>query len=1051
MDTSIKYLNRKSFSLFALLIMLSAGLTAQKAKEWEDPQVIGINKEDYHTSLLLPSAKAEASWIISLYGKWKFHWSKDPDHRPTDFYKRDYDASGWDDIVVPGNWQMQGYGLPIYSNWTYPFKNDQPRVTAEPPANYYSYENRNPVGSYVTSFDLESVIDDKQYFLHFEGVESAMYVWLNGQLVGYSENSYSPAEFDITSYVRKGDNKLAVEVYRWSDGSYIEDQDMWRLSGIFRPVELWIRPKTHICDYSITAIPSNDYSSAAIQIEASVRNCNSRAAKDLMLEIRLSGKDANAKPFLKTVSSTFPAIAPNSTSNIVLTTTIDAPALWSAEKPNLYEVELSLLHKGQKVEDLTFHTGVRNVEVRGEVLYVNGKPVKLKGVNYHEHHPRTGRYLDAETLEYDLKMMKRANINFIRTSHYPHIPLFYELCDKYGFYVMNDANNESHDFGIGNKVLGDDPQWTKAHVDRAVSMVKRDRNHPSIIIWSLGNEAAGGANAVAMREAVLSIDSTRPVFYDSDRSVSDIYDDSYLHPLRMVEVADMVKDKPFMMREYAHAMGNSLGNLDEYWELIESREDIAGAAIWQWNDHGIARKIDHSPLKYAYNSQALSTSSFDKPLSNIALGEDEYWAYGGSFGDQPNNGYTCINGLFRADRVPNPHFYQVARTYQNIEFTLVGNNKIKLRNKHFFTSLDEFDYSYEWMEGGVIINKGKASLADDILTIETTVAERKELILTIYAHIKQEQPWAEKGFVVAWEQFVVSPGEKNTLSTDAGKPSISLTGNEIRIEAAGSDYVFDAKTGALISWKSNGKEILSGALEPYFWKPANVNQLQNNYNNRLGAWRDAAKQRILKEYRTYQDEGIQSIEFKYDLPVGALYILTYSIDGTGRLKINAHYSPYKTDIPLMPKFGFRAQLSPSYDTFAWYGRGPHENYPDRKSGYMIGRYKLPIDSIMVDYAKPQDNANRCDVRSLSITGKDIPLIKIQGIDLFNFRAWTYLEEDLEKADYPFQLPDRDYINLNIDSEIHGVGGNDGWGARTMDQYTVDGNKERSFEFIIEAI
>jgi len=800
--------------------------------------------------------------------------------------------------------------------------------------------------------------------------------------VGYSENSYSPAEFDITSYVRKGDNKLAVEVYRWSDGSYIEDQDMWRLSGIFRPVELWIRPKTHICDYSITAIPSNDYSSAAIQIEASVRNCNSRAAKDLMLEIRLSGKDANAKPFLKTFSSTIPAIAPNSTSNIVLTTTIDAPALWSAEKPNLYEVELSLLHKGQKVEDLTFHTGVRNVEVRGEVLYVNGKPVKLKGVNYHEHHPRTGRYLDAETLEYDLKMMKRANINFIRTSHYPHIPLFYELCDKYGFYVMNDANNESHDFGIGNKVLGDDPQWTKAHVDRAVSMVKRDRNHPSIIIWSLGNEAAGGANAVAMREAVLSIDSTRPVFYDSDRSVSDIYDDSYLHPLRMVEVADMVKDKP---------------------------------------------------------------------LSNIALGEDEYWAYGGSFGDQPNNGYTCINGLFRADRVPNPHFYQVARTYQNIEFTLVGNNKIKLRNKHFFTSLDEFDYSYEWMEGGVIINKGKASLADDILTIETTVAERKELILTIYAHIKQEQPWAEKGFVVAWEQFVVSPGEKNTLSTDAGKPSISLTGNEIRIEAAGSDYVFDAKTGALISWKSNGKEILSGALEPYFWKPANVNQLQNNYNNRLGAWRDAAKQRILKEYRTYQDEGIQSIEFKYDLPVGALYILTYSIDGTGRLKINAHYSPYKTDIPLMPKFGFRAQLSPSYDTFAWYGRGPHENYPDRKSGYMIGRYKLPIDSIMVDYAKPQDNANRCDVRSLSITGKDIPLIKIQGIDLFNFRAWTYLEEDLEKADYPFQLPDRDYINLNIDSEIHGVGGNDGWGARTMDQYTVDGNKERSFEFIIEAI
>lgn len=1042
LNISKKYLSRKSFSIIALMLMLSAGLTAQQAKEWEDPQVIGINKEDYHTSLLLPSAKAEASWIVSLNGKWKFHWSKDPDHRPTDFYKRDYDASGWDDIVVPGNWQMQGYGRPIYSNWIYPFAKNQPSVTSEPPADYYSSENRNPVGSYITSFRLESVNADKQYYLHFEGVESAMYVWVNGQRVGYSENSYSPAEFDITPYVRKGGNKLAVEVYRWSDGSYLEDQDMWRLSGIYRSVELLIRPKTHISDYSVTAMPSDDFSNATIQIEAKIRNCSSRVAKDLSFEIRLSGKDAKGKPIIKTVSSKLPATGPNSTSNTILITTIEAPALWSAEKPNLYKVELSLSRKGQKVEEMAFHTGVRRIEIRGEVLYINGKPLKLKGVNYHEHHPRTGRYLDAETLEYDLKMMKRANINFIRTSHYPHIPLFYELCDKYGFYVMNDANNESHDFGIGNKVLGDDPQWTKAHVDRAVSMVKRDRNHPSIIIWSLGNEAAGGANAVAMREAVLSIDSTRPVFYDSDRSVSDIYDDSYLHPLRMVEVADMVKDKPFMMREYAHAMGNSLGNLDEYWEMIESREDIAGAAIWEWNDHGIAKKD---------NSSAHSVNQKKKPISDMALAKDEYWAYGGSFDDHPNHGYFCIDGLIRADRVPNPHFYQVARTYQNIEFTLNGTDQIKLKNKYFFTSLDEFDYSYEWMEGGVVIAKGNVSPTGDILTIETKVAERRELILNVYALLKQNHPWAEKGFVVAWEQFAVSPGEKPALSKDAGKPSLSQTCKEIIIESAGSVFIFDAETGALTSWTVDGRGILAGIMEPYFWKPANANQLQNNYNNRLGAWRDAAEQRTLKEYRTWQNEGILSIEYKFDLPVGAWYTLTYSVDGAGKLKVNAHYSPYKTDIPLMPKFGFRVQVSPAYENFAWYGRGPHENYPDRKSGYMIGRYKLPIDSIMVDYAKPQDNANRSDIRSLSTSGIDMPLIKIQGIDLFNFRAWTYLEEDLEKADYPFQLPERDYINLNIDSEIHGVGGNDGWGARTMDQYTIDGNKERSFEFIIEAL
>lgn len=1019
------------------LAAISMHAYAQGLPEWEDPQVIGMNKEDYHATLTLPSRKAECGEIVSLNGIWKFNWAKDPLRRPADFFKEGFDASGWDDMTVPGNWQMQGYGIPIYSNWTYPFRKDQPYVMGQPPKEYFSYENRNPVGSYITSFDLGPEVSDKAVFLHFEGVKSAMYVWVNGQLAGYSENSMSPAEFNITELVKPGANKLAVEVYRWSDSSYIEDQDMWRLSGIFRPVELWIRPQSHIRDYTVEAVPSEDFSSAALQGSFLIRNLSGKAAKNMKVSMKVSGKDRHGYDIRQELTSEAFTLEPSEEREISLESLLVNPALWSAEKPALYDVEISLTQKNKPVETFLCHTGVRRVEVQGEVLLVNGKKVKMKGVNRHEHHPRTGRYMDEATLRKDMEMMKQANINMIRTSHYPSMPLFYELCDVYGFYVMSDANNESHDYGIGNRTLGNDPLWKKAFLDRAVSLVKRDRNHPSILFWSLGNESIGGDNAKVMADTVKAMDPRRIVFYDSDRSVSELYDDSYLHPDRMVEVADIVTDKPFIMREYVHAMGNSLGNLQEYWDIIEKRDDIAGAAIWEWNDHGIAKKQDGSPLAYG-----------EDPSGDLQLHKDEYWAYGGDFGDVPNSGGTLINGLVGADRVPNPHYFQVPKVYQNIGFELLDDGYVKLTNKHFFTELDEFAYKYEWLADGVKIAEREAVLTGDKLHVPQIPGAKGELILNVHAVLKKDEIWAKKGFAVAKEQFVVRPYKGDGIAPSDALPALSLSDSTITVHAGRDILRFAISTGVLGSWKRDGQEIMVGELEPYFWKPANENQKHNSYDKRLGVWRNAAEERTAVSLRAEVKDGLAIVGFDFELGIGADYSLTYKINGEGKVQVEASYTPISQNLPLMPKFGMRMRIPAEYSQISWYGRGPQENYPDRKTGYLIGSYSLSLDEFVTDYASPQDNANRSDVRWFSLSNGSRKL-NIRGLQELNFRAWPYSEEDLEGSRHPFEIPDRDYINLNIDYKIHGVGGNDGWGARTMDAYTIDANQPYSFGFIMD--
>ncbi len=1020
---------KKNFTLMLVaLLTLVLEASAQTTNDWENPHVLGINKQPYHATLQLPSKEKECKEIVSLDGQWYFHWSRKPEERPADFYRENYDVSQWGKIAVPGNWQMQGYGTPIYININYPFVKARPSVTAEPPQDWTAYENRNPVGSYVQFFDVTKEMLQQNLILHFGGVHSAFYVWVNGKRVGYSQNSMSPAEFDVTKYVKAGKNKLAVEVYRWSDGSYLEDQDMWRLSGIFRPVQLWVRPQTHICDYKVTSDLNSDFSQATIHANISLCQTGKKAAKDLRVVFKMDGRElvGNVKSLLA-----------GDTTTVALNLPLEHPRLWSAEKPNLYPFSIELQDmKGAVIEHFDYHLGVKKVEIVGEVFKINGKNVKLRGVNRHDHHPRTGRYVDDATYELDIRLMKQANVNFLRTSHYPDREYLYELCDRYGIYVMDEANHETHGYGYANREMGEDPEFKDAHVDRATSLVQRDRNHPCVILWSLGNEGAVGPNIEAMYNKVKELDTTRPPFFDSDHRYSDIYDDSYLYPDELRERAQRVTDKPFMMREYAHAMGNSMGNLQEYWDVVYADSSICGLAVWDWVDQGIAKPIDGSPLR---------------PSSKLQKEEDEFWAYGGDFGDKPNDGPFCINGLIAPDRTPHPHYYEVQYVYQPLKFVYEDGN-VRIINRDFFTDVDEYEYTYEFLADGKVRETGGLTLQGNTLIFPSIQAPVvgggpfPELSIYVEARLKEDKPWAQKGFVVAREQFVTKPSSFPTTLTGTPAESRQEDGGVLVTTNQGS--VMIDNTGAITSWMLDGKQMLQAPLEPYFWKPENDNQGAAGFARRVAVWQEAATQRTVHSYRAEVDESTLKIVYDISLPIGADLTLTYAFTAEGRIMVNMDYIPTATDIPLMPKFGMRMRLPADYTDINYYGRGPWENYPDRKGSAFLGRYQMPLSDYMTEYVHPQDNGNRCDVRWFEIAGSSRKL-RIEGCQPLCIRAWDYGEEDLGVG-HPYELQRGKFVNLNIDLSVHGVGGTDTWGKRTLPQYTIDGNQAHHYGFILSA-
>ena len=663
--------------------------TKNTTNDWENPAVFGINKEPYHCSLLpyqdaesaIKGTREASKFHQSLNGKWKFHWVGKPADRPMDFFKPEYDVSSWDEIPVPSNWQLQGYGIPIYTNVAYPFPADPPHI----PHDY------NPVGSYRTSFAVPDGWKGRRVFIHFAGVESAFYLWVNGEKVGYSQGSMTPAEFDITDYVIEGENILAVEVYRWSDGSYLEDQDMWRLSGIFRDVFLFSSPQVHLRDFFARCSLDSEYRDAVLKVTAKIRNHSAEnSAGPHSLDVVLldaEGKRVGNKPLAE---GRLEGIEAGAEGVLDLEAEVPNPRKWSSESPYLYTLLLSLKNTaGEVVEVESCSFGFRVVEIKAGQLWVNGVSVLLKGSNRHEHDPYCGRAMPLDRMIQDIELLKRFNFNTVRTSHYPDDPKWYDLCDMYGIYLIDEANLEGHGLGYElDKTLGNKPEWEAAHIDREEAMVERDKNHPSVIIWSMGNESGSGCNFEACARAIRDLDPTRPIHYERMNEVADIDSTMYPHLDDLIAVAQQNTDKPFIMCEYAHAMGNAVGNLKEYWEAIEKYPRLIGGCIWEWADHGLPLEADVEP-----------DENGERPW---------FWAYGGDFDDYPNDGCFCMDGLVFPDRRIPPKMWEVKKVYQYVALEPMDilKGEVRVRNKHFFTNLNSFDVAWTLSEDGYVIQEG---------------------------------------------------------------------------------------------------------------------------------------------------------------------------------------------------------------------------------------------------------------------------------------------------------------------------------------------------------
>ena len=1030
---------------YSLLITVIIGFTVVIApatnvpKEIEDPQIIGINKQEPHCTAIpyrdknmaLRCCRELSEYYKSLNDTWKFKWSPKPADRPVDFYRTDYNPCGWDTIEVPANWQTQGFGRPIYLNDRYPFKKDPPRIQ----------HNHNPVGSYRTEFELPKNWDGREIFLNFDGVESAFYLWINGRFVGYSQGSRTAAEFNVTKYLKDGSNLLAAEVYRWCDGSYLEDQDFWRLSGIFRDVYLYSTTKPHISDFFIITDLDDDYQDARIVLETKIKNYSDRSADSVLVEFELIDADGRTRCSLPSITRTNQSIEPNQHIELGFEAKVESPRKWSAEDPYLYTALLRLKNDGGDVIEIqSCRVGFRKVEISNGQLKVNGKAIYIKGVNRHEHDPYTGHYVSEESMVADIKLMKQHNINTVRTCHYPDAPRWYELCDKYGLYVIDEANIESHGMGYGDESLAKDPKWMKAHMERTMRMVERDKNHPCIIIWSLGNEAGDGINTEATSRWIHERDNSRPVQYEraKERPHTDIVCPMYDRIEEIVEYAQENHDRPLILCEYAHAMGNSVGNLQDYWDAIESYDQLQGGCIWDWVDQGL--------------------------IGQSSLGE-KFWAYGGDFGDYPNDDNFCCNGLIQPDRKPNPSLYEVKKVYQNVKAIPVdaSEGNIKIFNKYSFINLDRFDCFWELTEDGVVIQQGSLGKVnvpaggEKELTIDFAKPRLKpgaEYFFKVGIKLPKATLWADEGYVIAWDQFDAGfkTGKAPLPDTEAmAKVELSDEGKKYLVRGEDFEVSIGKSSGAIESYHYKGKKMISSKPIPNFWRVPTDNDRGNSMGTRLSVWRTAGRNRQVQSVKAEQVAGsIVKITVEAKLAAGdSKQGNTYTIYGNGEILIDCSIDAAE-GLPNMPRFGMQMQLPKEFENVKWHGRGPHENYWDRKTGAALGIYSGTVDQLIHNYIRPQENGNRSDVRWAAFLNEEGMGLLITGVPSFDFSLWPWEMESLEetrhgKKRHPFELERSGSLTLNIDYRQMGVGGDTSWGARTHREYRLEG-KSYSYSF-----
>lgn len=1014
-----------------IAILFALGLTAcVQAQDWRDITVVQRNKEDGKAIILPQSSEdlarddaASSAFQINLNGEWSFKYSDNVDARPQDFYKTDFDVSSWDMIKVPGNWEVQGYGIPMYMNHPFDFS---PRKRPTPPVVDFIPEVENPVGSYRRSFTVPENFEGKDVFLHFGSVKSAMYVWINGEKVGYSQGSKTPAEFNVSSFLTEGENVLAVEVYRWSDGSFLECQDFWRISGIQRDVVLKARSTTRVEDYKVIAGLDDTFTNGQLSIALDMVS-KSKSATVTAEYTLYDGEKAvvNGVQKLKLKSAkanyTFEAQVPN-------------VKVWSAEIPQLYRLVVNLKDsKGQLLESFGMNTGFRSVEIADGQLKVNGQPVLVKGVNRHEHDPVMGHYVSKELMEADIRLMKEYNINTVRTCHYPTDPYWYELCDKYGLYVINEANIESHGLGAALQApydyhIADDPTWELPHLDRIKRMYERDKNHPSVIVWSLGNEAGDGVNFETCYDWLKSVDS-RPVQFEQagNKRHTDVVTPMYATMEEMEFYATQPTIyRPLIQCEYAHAMGNSVGNLQDYWDLIEEYSALQGGCIWDWVDQGILAQNDD--------------------------GED-YYAYGGDLepeGSRNDNNF-CFNGLISPDRKPNPHIYEVKKVYQNIS-VLEGKSagEFIVKNKNFFLNLDLFELTVEVIKNGVSVSSETISTLQAAPQSEITVSPKLpsdlgdgECFVNFSFALKADQGLLTAGHEVAKEQIQLSKViNAYGISADA-ELEVTESAKGWLLTTEGATLTFDKEKGTFTDYAVDGKVLITEGPQPDFWRAPTDNDYGFGIKNELGVWYTQGADATVSDIDVQKADGLVTfVVTKRLAETFANLISTYQVNGLGQVQVD-HYLRFDPNrkTPSMPRVGTKLKVDESLEQVQWYGRGPQENYSDRKTSAFIGQYNSTVDDLYFSYLRPQENGYRTEVRNITMSNGENGL-KIEAKYPIGFQAQYFEQEDYLAGEkkrprtHPYDMKKRDYITLNLDYGMMGVGGDTSWGATPHFKYQL---------------
>jgi len=1015
--------------------------------EWENPEIFQINREEPTATFYRYKSSSKAlvnddwknsSYYKSLNGNWHFNYSNDIKSRPKKFYENNYDFSNWDLLEIPSNWELKGYGIPFYTNIKYMFPANPPFIPHD--------QNNN--GSFIKLFDIPEEWSGKEIYLHFEGVSGAMYIWINGKNVGYSEGSKTPAEFKITDYLVKGQNKLSVQVMRWSDASYMEDQDFWRLSGIERDVYLFAQNNISLKDFKVKTDLINQFKDGDFKLDLEINNNSSKkAASKAIVKILDNSKEIyNEERNL----GLDPGI-----NNISFEKLIPDVKHWSAETPNLYDLLIEV--KGKEIQATKIRIGFRNLEIKNNQFLVNGIPILMKGVNLHDHHEKNGHVVTEDLLIKDLELMKKNNINSIRCSHYPKNPFFYRMCDKYGFYVIDEANIETHGMGTTNQGLEFSPkrqeihpayipQWKEMHLDRTKRMYERDKNYPSIVIWSLGNEAGNGENLFSTYEWLKNIDNSRPVQYEGATKYSNTDIQAPMYPTieEMKDYAENNPTRPLILCEYAHAMGNSVGNLQEYWDLIEKYDIMQGGFIWDWVDQGLL----------TYNDK-----------------DDEFWAYGGDLGGEnyQNDKNFCNNGLVNPDRSIHPSLKEVKKVYQSIKFNIesIENKEILISNKYDFKNLKEFYFEWELLKNGKQISKGtinEIELAPNkskIIKIDfPEIYDVDEYHLNIYAKKKSYGNLIPKDHTVAYNQFFLG-GKRinNKTSLDNSNNAIKVSQNKKTLDLFGEGFKisFNKENGRLTEVNYGNENIILQGIKPNFWRAPIDNDYGFLMPFKLKVWKQASKKQNFEsiKIKNLKRQGVE-VKTNYYLPdVKAFVDITYSIKINGRINIKTSLSGISEKLPVLPLFGTNFIINKSYDNVVWYGRGPHENYQDRKTSSLVGIYNYKVSQMYFPYIRPQENGNRTDTRWLSLTNSEGNGIIIESSNLFEFSSHHQYNDDFDGGDrksqtHTYDIIKRPIVNLNINYKQMGVGGDDSWGKQPHDEYKIKpGNL--SFNYSISPI